>query len=93
MKLAWSAESMTALEEIVEYIAKDNPSAALELGEGILSTVEEVLPDNPHAGRPGRVSGTRELVVHESYIVVYEVIDSINILTVRHSARLWPESF
>ncbi|MES9856588.1 MAG: type II toxin-antitoxin system RelE/ParE family toxin [Sedimenticola sp.] len=66
MKLVWSAESVTALEEIVEYISNDNPFAALELGEGILNTVEEVLPDNPHAGRPGRVEGTRELVVHES---------------------------
>ncbi len=55
--------------------------------------VETILPNNPYAGRPGRVEGTRELVVHESYLVAYEIADTINILTVRHAARLWPERF
>ena len=91
MKLRWSAHSLRELEVIIEYIAADNPTAALELAEQILSAVDAVLPDNPYAGRPGRVEGTRELVVHESYIVAYEVIDAVYILTVRHSARLWPE--
>ena len=91
MKLRWSANSLRELEAIIEYIAADNPTAALELGELILSSVDAVLPANPYAGRPGRVEGTRELVVHESYIVAYEVTDAVHILTVRHSAKLWPE--
>jgi toxin ParE1/3/4 len=91
MKLRWSAQSLRELESIVEHIATDNPVAALELSEQILSSVETVLPENPYAGRPGRVDGTRELVVHHSYIVAYEVADTINILTVRHVARRWPE--
>jgi len=91
MKLRWSAQSLRELEAILAYIATDEPVAALELGEKILSSVETILPDNPFAGRPGRVEGTRELVVHKSYIIAYEVSDAINILTVRHSARLWPE--
>ena len=91
MKLRWSAQSLRELEAIIEYIATENPTAALDLAEKILSAVEAVLPSNPYANRPGRVEGTRELVVHESYIVAYEVSDAIYILTVRHSARLWPE--
>lgn len=91
MKLRWSAQSLRELEAIVEHIAADNPTAALELGEQILSSVDAVLPANPYAGRPGRVEGTRELVVHESYIVAYEVTEAVSVLTVRHSARLWPE--
>ena len=91
MKLRWSAHSLRELEAIIEYIAADNPTAALELAEQILSSVDAVLPANPYAGRPGRVEGTRELVVHKSYIVAYEVTDAVYILTVRHSARLWPE--
>ena len=90
MKLRWSAQSLRELEAIIEYIATENPTAALDLAEKILSSIEAVLPSNPYAGRPGRVEGTRELVVHESYIVAYEVSDAIYILTVRHSARLWP---
>lgn len=93
MKLVWSDEVVLALEKIVAHIATDNPAAAWALGEQIVDNVESILPDNPHAGRPGRVEETRELVVHESYIVAYEVTDSINILTVRHSAQMWPESF
>jgi addiction module RelE/StbE family toxin len=91
MKLRWSAQSLRELEAIIEHIAADNPAAALELGEQILSSVDAVLPANPYAGRPGRVEGTRELVVHESYIVAYEVTDAVYILTVRRRARLWPE--
>lgn len=91
MKLVWSAEALSELEGIVTYIAADNARAALALGDAIVETVETVLPENPHVGRPGRVEGTRELVVYQSYIVVYEVNGSINVLTVRHSARLWPQ--
>ena len=91
MKLLWSAQSLRELEAIIEYIATDNPAAALELGEQVLSSVEALLPDNPYAGRPGRVEGTRELVVHHSYIVAYQVTEVINILTVRHAAR-WSAS-
>ena len=91
MRLLWSAQSLRELEASIEYIATDNPTAALDLGEQILSSVENILPANPYAGRPGRVEGSRELVVHESYIVAYEVTDVIYILTVRHAARSWPE--
>ncbi len=93
MKLKWSTQSLLEVEAIVEHIATDNPVAALDLGEQIFSSVETILPNNPYAGRPGRVEGTRELVVHESYLVAYEIADTINILTVRHAARLWPERF
>ena len=91
MKLRWSAHSLRELEAIIEHIAADNPTAALELGEQILSSVDALLPANPYAGRPDRVEGTRELAVHQSYIVAYKVTDAVYILTVRHSARLWPE--
>jgi plasmid stabilization system protein ParE len=56
----------------------------------------ELLTDEPKLGRPGRVPGTRELVVPRTpYIVAYAVLssDSIRILGVRHGARRWPESF
>lgn len=93
MKLVWSAQSLREIEAIVDYIAADNPASALELGEQIFTAVESVLPDNPYAGRPGRVDSTRELIVHSSHIVVYEVTDTIKIMTVRHAARLWPDEF
>lgn len=94
MKLRWSERSLNDLEAITQYIASDNPTAAYEVVEQIISVIETVLPDNPRAGRIGRVEGTRELIVLSSYMIAYiESDDTIDILTVRHAARLWPESF
>jgi len=50
---------------------------------------------HPYLGRPGRVTGTRELVVTSTpFIVAYQVVDDrIEILAVFHGARIWPDSF
>lgn len=54
-----------------------------------------LLGDYPGLGRPGRVAGTRELVIARApYIIAYTVdprIDAVIILRVPHGARLWPE--
>lgn len=92
MKICWTVESLEQIELIVAYIAKDNVSAALALADAIFDRVEAILSDNPKAGRPGRVDGTRELVVHASYLVAYRIGEAaVDILTVRHAARLWPD--
>lgn len=94
MKLLWTDEALREIGDIIDYIAADNPSAARALTDRIISAVETILPENPKAGRPGRVAGTRELLVHRSYIAAYSVdADRIVVLTVRHAARLWPDSF
>ncbi len=94
MKLYWSLESLSEIEKIAEYIAKDNVSAALSLVNTIFERTETSLTENAKVGRPGRVAGTRELVVHSSYIVAYRIQkENIEILTIRHTARLWLEKF
>ena len=67
--LEWKASAVADLMAIVDYISDDNPDAALALMDEIQGKVEQ-LPAHPKRCRPGRVNGTRELVVRPNYIVV-----------------------
>jgi toxin ParE1/3/4 len=93
MNVRWSVEALKDLRSLQAYIAKDNPAAAKKVAMAIVQAVEINLPENPHMGRPGRVSGTRELVIAQtSYIVPYRVkAGAIQVLRVYHGARRWPE--
>ena len=91
MKVRWLSHAADDLERLHAYIAKDNPEAgASEVGE-VVEAVKH-LGDYPASGRPGRVPGTRELVISR-YIVAYRVKDGVvQILRILHAARKWPES-
>jgi|GEM_PF-4514993 len=68
MRLEWLAQALHDFDEIIDYIAKDSPVAAMEQGDKIERQVAGLL-DNHLLGRPGRVKGTRELVIaRTSYI-------------------------
>lgn len=91
----WSPEAIADLAALRAYIEQDNPAAARLVALHIIRSVEILLPDNPEMGRPGRVPGTRELVIPKTpYIAPYRLVgNTIQILRVFHSARRWPESF
>lgn len=94
MTPVWTRQALADLAEIVAYIASDDPAAATRLLERIDLAGGETLPAHPQLGKPGRVEGTREFVVHPSYILVYRLRDvRLEILAVRHSAQRWPEHF
>src|SRR6266481_7310668 len=80
------------LEDIRERIAADNPAAAIRMIERIRAAVTR-LAGSPALGRPGRVAGTRELVIPRTpYIVPYRVTgDVVQIITVLHDAQRWPD--
>jgi toxin ParE1/3/4 len=94
VRVRWLRVALANLEAEADYIAKDNPAAAGRLVQRILHAVD-LLAKNPAMGRPGRVSGTRELVVGDTpYIVPYRVrANAVEILRVFHAARKWPTSF
>lgn len=94
MRLEWLPQALIDFNEIIDYIAEDNPLAAIEQGDEIETQVAGLL-DNRHQGRSGRVKGTRELViVRTSYIAAYRIKEeAIQILRLFHGARLWPEGF
>ena len=90
MRLVWARPAIADRKEIREYIAQDNPAAALALDE-LFSEKASRLVDHPGLGRPGRVTGTRELVAHQNYILIYDMADDlVRVLRVLHAARKWP---
>lgn len=95
MTLIWSPEALQDLRDIRAFIAQDDPGAAKVVVARIVRLVAEQLPRNPEIGRPGRVSGTRELVISNTpFVVPYRVRDEhLDILRVYHTARMWPENF
>lgn len=72
-------------------MAHADPFAAAEVVLKIIRAVS-LLKDQPGLGRAGRVPGTRELVVPNTpYIIPYRVKDnSLQILRVYHTSRIWP---
>src|SRR5690554_3988157 len=90
MELLWTPEAVRDREDIYSYIEEDNPLAALALDD-LIAERTAVLQDFPRMGRSGRVSDTFELVVHNNYMVVYEIVETqVRILNIVHTARRWP---
>jgi toxin ParE1/3/4 len=86
--------ALADLAELRAFIAADRPRAALDVGRRIRSAIDR-LAESPNRGRPGRVPGTRELVVPRlPFIVAYRVdIDQVVVLAILHAARRWPTGF
>lgn len=91
MNLEWLPMALQDFDGIIEYIADDNPIAAIEQGDEIEQQVS-ALSANPRIGRPGRVKGTRELIIGRTpYIAVYRIKGKqIQVLRILHGARQWP---
>ena len=84
LKILWTREAIVRLREIEEYIARDNPSAAIKFVDKLISDAE-TLVDNPQKGRivpELTIENIRELL-HKNYRIVYLIKkSSIDILTV-----------
>lgn len=94
MRVRWLRVALANLEAEADYIALDNPAAADRFVQRIFRAAG-LLSKNPAMGRPGRVAGTRELVIGETpYIIPYRVrANAVEILRVFHAARKWPKRF
>jgi toxin ParE1/3/4 len=77
-------------DEIFEYIAQFDSAAADRTDRRFEEAVRR-LADHPFSARPGEIPGTRELIPHPSYRIVYQVdAELVQILNVVHTARQWP---
>ena len=92
MRLRWLRQALRNLDDEATYIAADDATAARLVVKRVLDAVAQ-LERQPGLGRPGRVPGTRELVVgHSSYIAPYRVRgETVEILRVFHTSRRLPE--
>jgi toxin ParE1/3/4 len=95
MRVRWIRPALRDLEAIGEASVKEYSTHAAARTVTPILDQAETLAEFPQVGRPGRISGTSELVVTGTpFVVPYRVTgDKIEILAVFHGARQWPESF
>lgn len=94
-KVIWTDSAIGDLEEICEYIARDNPAASEKTGRGILSHVR-ILETFPFIGPayPRGASGRIREIVHGNYRIFYEVMKNtkaVHVLRVWHGAWREPD--
>ncbi|MBI5495857.1 MAG: type II toxin-antitoxin system RelE/ParE family toxin [Deltaproteobacteria bacterium] len=91
MRVVVAPEAHDDLRNILEWIGRHQPAAAVEQVDRVLTAIDG-LREFPMMGKPGRVEGTREFVVTGTpFIVAYEVRDALlAVLRVRHGRQRWP---
>ena len=90
MKVRWTPEAQDDRAQIFDYIVADSPRSAVKMDE-LFSKAAARLADHPEIGRTGRILGTREVIPHKSYCLVYEIEqETVWVLALVHTARQWP---
>jgi toxin ParE1/3/4 len=73
VRILWTRIASDQLKAAIDFISQDNESAA-ENQLRIIRLAVEQLVHFPEMGRPGRVDGTRELVIQSTpYLVAYRL--------------------
>jgi len=90
LPIVWLDDASNDLLEIVAFIAEENPAAAHRL-HARLESAPLPLAEHPYLCPPGRIPGTRELVAHPNYLIVYRVTATrVEIVNVVHTRRQYP---
>lgn len=91
MKVIWTPRAIGHLIRLRRYIEKDSEANAALVARRIVRAVD-LLEMHPEIGRPGRISGTRELVVPDTpYIIPYRVRrERLELIAVFHGRQKWP---
>ena len=92
MRIVWLTRARIARENAIEFIAKENQTAALNQLDEIERQVDLLL-EHPKLARAGRVKGTRELVVSRTpFIALYRIVgDEIQVMNLLHGTQQWPK--
>ena len=94
MRIRWTRQALNNFDTAIHYIAADNPGNAQQVARKVWDSIQ-LLRQQPGMGRPGRVPGTRELIIADlPFIVPYaEHNGEIVILRIMHTSMKWPELF
>lgn len=86
----WEADAELQLLNLLEFVGEPNASAAARLKDLIDEALRRAC-QFPEIGRSGRIAGTRELIVHPNYVVVYQITETtIEVLRLLHARQLYP---
>lgn len=90
MKVIWTPEAERDRDAIWAFIASESPEAAARM-DVLFGRAAARLAEFPRSGVDGLVAGTRELIPHSSYRLVYEIrAGTVWIVALIHTARQWP---
>jgi toxin ParE1/3/4 len=90
LRVVWSAAALEDVDAIADYISRNSPLAADRLTDQLFDAAAD-LGARSHLYRPGRVPGTREMIVTPNYLIVYRIdLDAVRVLNVLHAARRYP---
>jgi len=90
LPIVWSEAALDDLDSIVAFIARHDVNAAMRLQDSIEDSVKPTAI-YPYMFRTGRLEGTREVVAHPNYFVVYRVLtDMILVTSVVHTRLQYP---
>ena len=91
MTVVWSPRAIGHLADLRAHNARERPDAAARTATTLLNAVDR-LAALPNLGRPGRVSGTRELVIPSTpYVIPYRLRgERLEIIAVFHGRQRWP---
>ena len=84
--LIWTNRALKRLDDIADFIARDNPLRAQTFVIELRNKLEVLKTQS--LGRSGRVFGTKELVLHPNFLAVYRIkANQVQVLTILHTAQ------
>jgi toxin ParE1/3/4 len=91
VRIEWKVEASTDLDRVFAYVEENRPGDEHAEIESLFAAVE-LVATQPNAGRPGRVTGTREWVAVYPWVIVYKVEQRSRLVIVRvlHGKQKWP---
>lgn len=92
MNIEWSVLALEDRDQIFDFIASENPLAAVSVDVEIEEQVSQLVLF-PESGRMGKVKDTRELIINRTpYIAAYQIReDQVTILRILYCAQSWPD--